>query len=227
LCTDHDIFYEFIRVEECVPTGAAIGLSDVVVGIPYAIVITTTSGLWRYLVGDVVTFTSTHPYRIQIVGRTTQFLNAFGEEVIADNAVKALEEVAKIAGAEISGVTASPTFDAKPSQGAHEWAIEFKIAPKDIRAFTGALDEALKKRNSDYEAKRASDIVLGAPIVHVVPEGTFRRYLEGKGKLGGQNKVPLLSNDRAVLVSVLQNADIPVARESHLPVVQPLELPAE
>lgn len=204
LCTDHDIFYEFMAVENCTPKGGAIPLAEVVPGIHYAMVITTTGGLWRYMIGDVVEFTSTHPYRLKIVGRTTQYLNAFGEEVVADNATQAIKDAATAANCEVQAFTVTPTFTVEGSQGAHEWAIEFKTAPRDLKIFAGALDASLRKRNSDYDAKRTGDVILGEPILHIVKQGTFRKHLESKGKLGAQNKVPLLSDDRSYLEEILR-----------------------
>lgn len=204
LCTDHDIFYEFIPIVDCVPKGEAVSITDVVPDVQYAMLITTGGGLWRYLIGDIIIFTSVAPYRIKIVGRTTQYINAFGEEVIADNAIRALDEAARATGAEVQQFTASPTFEAAPAQGAHEWVIEFRTAPLDIEAFAVSLDSALRALNSDYDAKRTGDIILAKPVVHVAPSGTFRAYLEEKGKLGGQNKVPLLSGDRKILEEVLK-----------------------
>lgn len=204
LCTDHDIFYEFMPVEDCIPKGEAVPLKEVVTGIHYAMLITTTSGLFRYMVGDVVTFTTTSPYRLKIIGRTTQFMNAFGEEVVADNVVHAIKEASQVSGAEVHAFTVAPTFNAAPAQGAHEWAIEFKTAPKHISVFIEALDASLRRRNSDYDAKRTGDVILSLPLVRVVEEGTFRKFLESKGKLGAQNKVPLLSDNRTALEEILK-----------------------
>lgn len=208
LCTDHDIFYEFIPVADCMPVGEAVRLDAVVAGRQYALVITTGGGLWRYIIGDVVVFTSTNPYRLKIVGRTTQFMNAFGEEVVAENAARAIEEAALATGSEVQAFTAAPTFFAGASQGAHEWAIEFRVEPNERASFARALDISLRKRNSDYDAKRAGDVVLGEPILQIVPGGTFRTYMEREGKLGGQNKMPMLSNERKYLEAVLKLASI-------------------
>ena len=206
LCTDHDIFYEFVPVEDCIPIGDAVPLSEVKPDVHYAILITTGGGLWRYMVGDVIVFCSTDPYRLKIVGRTTQYINAFGEEVVADNASNAIEEAAQKTGAVVQAFTAAPTFDAGSSQGAHEWAIEFRTEPKERERFALALDEALRLRNSDYDAKRTEDVILGKPIVRIVPAGTFRKFMEAQGKLGGQNKVPILCNERKTLEGVLSIA---------------------
>ncbi len=202
LCTNHAIFYEFVEVIDCAPIGNAIALKDVAEGVPYAMLITTMGGLWRYMIGDVVIFQNTKPYRLKIIGRTTQFMNAFGEEVIAHNAVQAIEEAAIATDSEVYAFTAAPSFDAKPAQGAHEWIIEFRTEPKKGTNFAQALDESLRKINSDYDAKRTEDIILGPPILHIAPSGSFRKYLEEKGKLGGQNKIPLLSNDRENLEAI-------------------------
>lgn len=201
LCTNHDIFYEFLPVGE----EKAVPVTEVEKGKRYAVIITTTSGLWRYTIGDVVEFTSTKPYRLRIVGRTTQYMNAFGEEVVAGNAAKAVAYAADKADAEVREFTAAPTFETTDSQGAHEWIFEFIVPPKDMELFKRFLDEKLKELNSDYEAKRDKGVILGEPIIHTVEEGTFRKYLENKGKLGGQNKVPMLSNEREYIKEILTN----------------------
>ena len=203
LCTDHDIFYEFIPVEEGTPSGLAIPLSGVKIDVPYALVITTGGGLWRYIIGDIIVFKSTKPYRLKILGRITQFLNAFGEEVVADNALRAIAEAAQVSGSEVTAFTVAPTFDAKPAQGTHEWIIEFRTLPIDVAVFEKTLDEALRRLNSDYDAKRTENIILGKPIMHFAPAGVFHKYMESKGKLGGQHKVTLLSSDRKILEEIL------------------------
>jgi hypothetical protein len=174
-------------------------LSDVKEGVNYAIVISTNGGLWRYLIGDTITFTSLNPFRFRITGRTKNFINAFGEEVIVENADKALDSACRGTGAVISEYTAGPVYMGTSSRGTHEWLIEFEKEPSDMERFTGLLDETLKSLNSDYEAKRFKDINLVMPIVKSVPAGTFNRWLKSKNKLGGQNKVPRLSNNREIL----------------------------
>jgi hypothetical protein len=148
------------------------------------------------MIGDTIVFTSTDPYRFRISGRTRHFINAFGEEVIVENADKALEAACNGTGAIISEYTAGPVYMGEESRGTHEWIIEFDKAPDDLNKFTDLLDETLKSINSDYEAKRHKDINLVKPIVKSVPQGTFNRWLKSKNKLGGQNKVPRLSNTR-------------------------------
>jgi len=200
LMLDYGIFYEFIPAGE---TGResprAYSLWEVETGINYAMVISTNGGLWRYLIGDTIVFTSTSPYRFCISGRTKQFINAFGEEVIVDNADKALEAACKATGALIAEYTAGPVFMGKETRGTHEWLIEFEKEPADLDAFTMVLDTTLKSLNSDYEAKRFKDINLVMPVVRSVAKGTFNSWLKQKNKLGGQNKIPRLANDRVFI----------------------------
>ena len=204
LFTEHGIFYEFMPVEEYGKEKPdTIGLSDVVVGKNYALIITTTGGLWRYLIGDTVTFTSINPYKIKVSGRLKHYMNAFGEEVIVDNSDKAITVACEKTNALVSDYTAAPVYFSDNSNGAHEWLIEFEKTPDNITAFTYELDNALKEINSDYEAKRHKDIALRLPIIHVLPKGTFNEWLKSKGKLGGQHKVPRLSNERTILEEVL------------------------
>lgn len=197
LMLDYGIFYEFIPADklgsESPPT---LALGEVEKGVNYAIVISTNGGLWRYIIGDTIVFTSTTPYRFRISGRTRNFINAFGEELIVENADKALEEACRVTGAIISEYTAGPVYMGEASRGTHEWIIEFEKAPDDMNSFTSLLDDTIKSINSDYEAKRYKDINLVKPIVRSVPPGTFNRWLKSKNKLGGQNKVPRLSNTR-------------------------------
>lgn len=197
LMLDYGIFYEFIPVDKPGDNSSrALSLSEVETGVNYAMVISTNGGLWRYLIGDTIVFTSTDPYRFRISGRTRSFINAFGEEVIIDNADKALEAACKGTGAIISEYTAGPVYMGTANRGSHEWLIEFEKEPDDPERFTDLLDETLKSINSDYEAKRSKDINLVKPVVRSVPSGTFNRWLKSKNKLGGQNKVPRLSNNR-------------------------------
>jgi hypothetical protein len=206
LMLDYGIFYEFIpmdQLEEGKVT--AIPLEKVELGKNYAMVITTNSGLWRYKIGDTVKFTSVSPYRFRISGRTKHFINAFGEEVIVENAEKAIQIAAEKTNATISNFTAAPVyFDGSKSKGAHEWIIEFNQAPIDIKEFTLKLDEALRTINSDYDAKRYKDLALTLPKVHQASPGLFEKWLKSKGKLGGQNKVPRLSNSREYIDEILQ-----------------------
>ncbi len=205
LLTDHGIFYEFVPFEEIGSDNPnAIPLNEVEVDKNYAIVITTNSGLWRYMIGDTVKFTSTKPYKIVITGRTKSFINAFGEEVIEDNATKALLEACKQTGTKIKEYTAGPIYIEGQQKGGHEWLIEFETTPADMEFFTKILDQALQSINSDYEAKRFKNMALEMPKVHNLPEGTFYNWLKKKGKLGGQHKVPKLCNDRKYIDDILK-----------------------
>lgn len=204
LMLDYGVFYEFIPMEELnreYPD--AIALQDVELGKNYAMVITTNAGLWRYNIGDTVKFTSKSPYRIRISGRTKHFINAFGEEVIIENAETAITNACEKTGAVIDNFTAAPIYLEKSKRGGHEWIIEFKVQPNSMNTFCHILDETLRKVNSDYDAKRAHDIALVAPTVHSVAEGTFYNWMKRRGKLGGQNKVPRLSNSREYIDEIL------------------------
>lgn len=204
LMLDYGVFYEFIPMEEIGKEYPdAIGLQDVEVGKNYAMVITTNAGLWRYSIGDTVKFTSVSPYKIKISGRTKHFINAFGEEVIIENAETAITAACDQTGAVIDNFTAAPIFLDKSKRGGHEWIIEFKSRPEDLPKFINVLDDTLRKINSDYDAKRAHDIALVAPVVHSVQEGTFYNWMKKRGKLGGQNKVPRLSNSREYVEDIL------------------------
>jgi GH3 auxin-responsive promoter len=203
LMLDYGIFYEFIPlVDGGYDTSGVIPLNEVRAGVNYAVVITTNAGLWRYMLGDTVKFTSVMPYRIRITGRTKNFINAYGEELIIDNSEKALTVACSRCNAMVSEYTAAPVYYGE-QRGAHEWLIEFEIEPEDLGFFTETLDNALKSLNSDYEAKRYHDLLLGAPMIHVIPKGTFYEWLKVKGKLGGQNKVPRLANERKYVDEIL------------------------
>ena len=204
LMLDYGIFYEFIPMDTY---GSAeqnvIPLWDVEVNKNYAIIITTNSGLWRYKIGDTVRFTSTNPYRIRVTGRTKHHINVFGEELIIENAEEALKQICKKTEAEIKDYTVAPIFMSGKEKGAHEWLIEFRKAPKDLDYFTEFLDNALKSLNSDYEAKRYNNITLKMPKVHVARENLFYDWLKSKDKLGGQHKIPRLSNKREYIEELL------------------------
>ncbi len=204
LMLDYGIFYEFIPMGE---TGeemdSIVPLERVELGVNYAVVITTNSGLWRYKIGDTVRFTSVHPYRVTISGRTKHFINAFGEELIIENAERAVAVACRETGAEIKDYTAAPVYMDGGKRGSHEWVVEFSKAPKELCTFAAVLDQTLRDNNSDYDAKRSYDLVLGPPIVHVAPEGTFYGWMRSRGKLGGQHKVPRLSNHREFIDGVL------------------------
>jgi len=209
LMLDYGIFYEFIPVNEVEhSTMAAIPLDQVKKGVNYAMVISTNAGLWRYQIGDTVTFTSTEPYRIKITGRTRNFINAFGEELIIDNALKALESACGKTGAMINEFTAAPVYFSDKSSGAHEWLVEFEKAPDDLAYFGEMLDNALKALNSDYEAKRYHNMVLGEPVIRPLPRGSFYNWLKKRDRLGGQFKVPRLSNNRLYVEEILEVAGI-------------------
>ena len=197
LMLDYGIFYEFVPVEEVFGSNpSALTVKDVEINKNYAMVISTNSGLWRYMIGDTVMFTSLTPHKIKITGRTRHYINAFGEEVIIDNAENALKTACEKTGAIIREYTAAPVYMGDNARGAHEWLIEFEKQPNDIEFFTQVLDNALCSLNSDYEAKRYKGITLGPPIVRSLKSGTFFQWMKERGKLGGQNKVPRLSNTR-------------------------------
>jgi len=204
LFTDHGIFMEFMPVSEYgknQPT--TISLQDVELGKNYAPVISTNGGLWRYLLGDTIQFTSLKPFRIRVSGRVKHYMNAFGEEVIVDNADKAIAMASHKTGAIVNDYTAAPIYFSDNANGAHEWLIEFEKNPDNLQLFIIELDNALKNCNSDYEAKRHKDIALRLPVVHVLPKGTFTKWLHTKNKVGGQHKVPRLSNERKTLEEIL------------------------
>jgi hypothetical protein len=204
LFTEHGIFYEFMPVEEYGKAAPnTVGLNEVELNKNYALVITTTGGLWRYLVGDTVRFTSVNPYRIIVSGRLKHYMNAFGEEVIVDNSDKAIAAASQQTNAIVSDYTAAPVYFSSNNNGAHEWLIEFEKEPENLEKFTTALDAELKNSNSDYEAKRHKDIALRMPLVRMLPKGTFTQWLRSKGKLGGQHKVPRLSNERKYIEEIL------------------------
>ena len=204
LMLDYGIYYEFIPMDQVGQENPkAVLLDEVKTDINYAIVISTNAGLWRYMIGDTITFTSLNPYRIKITGRTKNFINAFGEELIVDNAEKALAIACERCHTVIAEYTAAPVFSENNKKGAHEWLIEFEIPPADTGYFTNILDNALKSLNSDYEAKRYHDMILGEPVIRILPKGTFYTWLKSKGKLGGQNKVPRLSNDRKYVDEIM------------------------
>ena len=204
LMLDVGVFYEFIPMDEIHKSNPiAYILTDIELGKNYAIIITTNSGLWRYIIGDTVVFTSKNPYKIKITGRIKHFINAFGEELMVDNAEQALAEVCKRTNAKIREYTAGPIYMNTESQGGHEWLIEFEQEPENLQLFTELLDNQLKALNSDYEAKRYKNMTLACPKVQIIPNGTFYNWLKGKGKLGGQHKVPRLANTREYIEEIL------------------------
>ncbi|HBH83888.1 MAG: hypothetical protein A2X05_17175 [Bacteroidetes bacterium GWE2_41_25] len=197
LMLDYGIFFEFIPADRMSSGSApAYTIGEVEKDVNYAIVISTNCGLWRYMMGDTIIFTSLNPFRFRISGRTKHFINVFGEEVIIDNAEKAIESASKATGATIKDYTAGPVYMSLTSNGSHEWLIEFEKEPSDLNLFIHLLDDALKSVNSDYEAKRHKDLNLVMPVVRSLPKNTFNKWLISKNKFGGQNKVPRLSNSR-------------------------------
>ncbi|QTE22094.1 GH3 auxin-responsive promoter family protein [Polaribacter cellanae] len=205
LMLDYGIFYEFIPMDKYHgENSVAIPLSEVKKGVNYAIVITTNGGLWRYLIGDTVKFTNLDPYRIKITGRTKHHINVFGEELIIENAEEALRLACEKTEATIKDYTVGPIFMEGKEKGGHEWIIEFEKSPENISFFTEMLDNALKAINSDYEAKRYQNMTLMAPKVHKAKEGLFYSWLKKKDKLGGQHKVPRLSNSREFVEELLE-----------------------
>jgi len=196
LMLDYGIFYEFIPIHN---TDKIIPLSEVELNLNYAIVITTNSGLWRYKIGDTVKFTSLNPYRIKVTGRTKHFINAFGEELIIENAENALAKTAEQNNCKVREYTAAPIYMSSDKSGTHEWLIEFSEHPKDLEKFIKSLDENLKNMNSDYEAKRYKDSTMKMPKVIIARPNLFYDWLSSKNKLGGQNKIPRLSNSREFL----------------------------
>ena len=204
LMLDYGIFYEFIPMGSYEKESEnAIPLSEVKLHENYAIVITTNAGLWRYKVGDTVRFTSLSPHRIKVTGRTKHHINVFGEELIIENAEEALRIVSKKTQTDIIEYTAAPIFMKDKEKGGHEWLIEFRTPPKDIGHFIELLDNALKSLNSDYEAKRYNNITLNRPVLHLGKKGVFHKWLASKDKLGGQHKIPRLSNSRQYLEALL------------------------
>jgi hypothetical protein len=205
LMLDYGVYYEFIPIEEADSEfPKTLGLDEVELEKNYAIVITTNGGLWRYKIGDTVKFTSKYPFRIKITGRTTHFINAFGEELIIDNAEAALKIACERTGAEIVEYTAAPIYMDQNRNGGHQWLFEFSKMPDSIEHFMEILDNSLKAVNSDYEAKRYKNISLGYPIIEIAREGLFYEWLKERGRLGGQNKVPRLANNREFIDRLLE-----------------------
>ena len=204
LMLDYGVFYEFIPMDEIEnPNPHVLPLWGVETGRNYAMLISTSSGLWRYMIGDTVRFTSTNPYKFIITGRTKFFINAFGEELIVDNAEVGLAEACRQTGAQVLEYTAAPVFMDGEGKCRHQWLIEFAKAPEDVSQFARILDETLQQVNSDYEAKRYKDITLQSLELVVARKGLFHEWLASKGKLGGQHKVPRLSNNRVHIEEML------------------------
>ena len=210
LMLDYGIFYEFIPMKDfCGEDSSTISLEQVKLGENYAVVISSNAGLWRYIIGDTVRFTSISPYRVQVSGRTKHFINAFGEELIIENAEEALKFACETSGAAVNEYTAAPIYMDDRGSGAHQWLIEFSSQPNSIDSFVNALDSRLKELNSDYEAKRHKDMALMLPQLVNAEQGLFYNWLKEKGKLGGQHKVPRLSNNRKHLDEFIRDEPKP------------------
>jgi hypothetical protein len=207
LMLDYGIFYEFMPMDQVgVAEPRTVLLDEVEAGVQYALVISTNAGLWRYMPGDTIRFTSVKPYRIQVSGRTRSFINAFGEELIVENADRGIEAACKATGAVVTEYTAAPVYMDAEAKGGHEWLVEFDVEPDAMDKFVAALDDSMRAENSDYDAKRRGDMALRPPVVHAAPRGTFHAWMKERGKLGGQNKVPRLSNDRSTIEPLLKHA---------------------
>jgi hypothetical protein len=205
LMLDYGIFYEFVPLDQLtLPNPQALTIENVELNKNYAMVITTNSGLWRYILGDTIVFTSLSPHKIKISGRTKHYINAFGEELIIDNAEKALLIACEKTGAQIKEYTGGPVYMESDSNGTHEWIMEFEKEPVSMDYFSTLFDNALCSVNSDYEAKRYKNITLRFPIIHKAKQGLFFEWMKEKGKLGGQNKVPRLSNSRKYIEELLK-----------------------
>lgn len=205
LMPDYGIYYEFLPLSEVgKPFPKSFNLSEVQLDTDYAVVITTNSGLWRYLIGDTVRFTSLYPHRIIITGRTKHFINAFGEELMVDNADKAMAAACQATGAVVTEYTAAPVYMGDDTKGHHQWIVEFATMPDSLQRFTETLDQALKDVNSDYEAKRFKNVTLDGPDVVVARPGLFFDWMKSRNKVGGQNKVPRLSNNREYVEQLLE-----------------------
>ena len=206
LMLNHGVFYEFL------PFGGnkkeTLLIDEVEIGEPYSMIISTNAGLWRYEIGDIVTFTSKDPYRIVINGRTKSCINLCGEELMVGNAEKAIKNACDITHARAVEFTAGPIFLTEKEAGGHEWIVEFEKKPNDMDVFTHTLDENLKALNSDYEAKRAGGILLNMPKVHAVKQGTFYEWMKFGNRLGGQNKIPRLSDTREYILALRSFSEV-------------------
>lgn len=209
LMLDYGIYYEFIPMHAFEDTDSKViyKLDEVELDTEYALVISTNAGLWRYIVGDTIRFTCLKPYRFKLSGRTKHFINAVGEEVIVNNADQAITEASSKTNAIIREYTVAPIYMDGKTQSKHEWLIEFDREPDDINRFMFLLDESLRAINSDYDAKRTKNMALGKPLLHVLKSGSFDTWLQKKGKLGGQHKVPRLMNSREIVEQILQETE--------------------
>ncbi len=210
LMLDYGVFFEFIPMSsfDGVNSKVTLSIDEVETNVNYALVITTNAGLWRYILGDTVKFTSKTPFRFKITGRTKSFINIAGEEVIVENADNAIAEACSKTNAQIREYTVGPIFMDEDEKGGHEWIIEFIRMPDEMERFCRILDERLRSVNSDYDAKRYHNMVLNEPVIHIVQKGTFDNWLDSIGKLGGQNKVPRLSNDRVIVEQILNLIEV-------------------
>ena len=205
LMLDYGIYFEFLPVENIDDEDPkTLGLSEVELWKNYALIISTNAGLWRYMIGDTIMFTNLSPFRIVVSGRIKQYINTFGEEVIVDNAESAIKQASIETNSNVKEYTAGPVYFKDGEAGGHEWIIEFETPPESYEHFFNVLDNHLREINSDYDAKRFNDLALAKPLIHVAPEGTFYKWMKERGKLGGQNKVPRLSNNREYIDSVLK-----------------------
>jgi hypothetical protein len=210
LMLDYGVFYEFIPLEDIDKEfPRTLTLAEVELDKNYAMIISTNGGLWRYKIGDTIKFTSLAPYRIRISGRTKHFINAFGEEVMIENAETAIARACQETGAIINNFTAAPIYMESAGKGGHEWIIEFVKEPSVLSQFVQKLDDSLREINSDYDAKRYKDMALQLPVVHSVPEGTFYNWMKKRGKVGGQHKVPRLSNSREYMDDIISMLEVP------------------
>ena len=205
LMLDYGIFFEFIPMDKYngIDSETILSLGEVELDKNYAVVISTNGGLWRYIIGDTVKFTSLAPFRIKVTGRTKHFINTFGEEVIIENADEAISFACAQTNSEIRDYTACPIYMENAAQGGHEWLIEFSKEPDDFELFKLSLDQRLREVNSDYDAKRTNNLSLNVPVIHKASSGCFDRWLKQKGKLGGQHKVPRLSNNRVIFEDIM------------------------
>jgi len=206
LMLDYGVYFEFIPMTDFdeINSKTVLALHEVETDINYALVISTNAGLWRYIIGDTIRFTSKEPFRFKLTGRTKSFINAFGEELVVENVEKAIAEACRKTNSEIREYTVAPIYMSEKNKGAHEWLIEFKTAPEDLLVFTHILDAELKAVNSDYEAKRSGNLSLGMPQIKIAQQGLFEKWLKSKNKLGGQHKVPRLCNDRILIEEVVR-----------------------
>lgn len=204
LMLDYGIYFEFMDPADVGKEGAkTFTLEEVECDKVYAVIISTNAGLWRYLIGDTIRFTSLNPFRFKISGRTKQYINAFGEELMVENAEQGLKAACEASSATVRDYTAGPVFLSTANKGGHEWLIEFEVPPTDLDHFREVLDSRMRALNSDYDAKRQNDLALVAPKIQLLPEGTFYKWMKKRGKLGGQNKVPRLANDRKFIDDIL------------------------